>query len=359
MNIAFFGSSLLSAYWNGACTYYRGLLRELAALGHRITFYEPDAYERQQHRDLDRVPYARSVVYSADGEQEVLRALRDARQADVAIKASGVGVFDELLEREVAGMRSPRRRVFFWDVDAPATLARIAADGNDPFRELIPEYDVICTYGGGRPVIDRYGSFGAKRCVPVYNALDRTTHYPVPAEARYAADLAFLGNRMPDREERVGEFFFKPVSRLPRRRFLLGGSGWDARADNLTCVGHVYTGDHNAFNSSPTAVLNVSRASMAATGFSPATRLFEAAGAGACVITDAWEGIELFLEPDKECLVAQSGEDVAGIVDGLSPERARRIGRQARRRVEREHTYAQRAEQVDRILRSSDDPAGG
>ena len=30
MNIAFFGSSLLSAYWNGAATYYRGLIRSLA-----------------------------------------------------------------------------------------------------------------------------------------------------------------------------------------------------------------------------------------------------------------------------------------------------------------------------------------
>ena len=45
--IAFFGSSLVSAYWNGAATYYRGMIRALAERGHRVTFYEPDAYERQ------------------------------------------------------------------------------------------------------------------------------------------------------------------------------------------------------------------------------------------------------------------------------------------------------------------------
>ena len=52
LNIAFFGSSLVSAYWNGAATYYRGILKALSADGHRITFYEPDAYDRQKHRDI-------------------------------------------------------------------------------------------------------------------------------------------------------------------------------------------------------------------------------------------------------------------------------------------------------------------
>ena len=38
LSIAFFGSSLVSAYWNGAATYYRGLLAALATRGYRITF---------------------------------------------------------------------------------------------------------------------------------------------------------------------------------------------------------------------------------------------------------------------------------------------------------------------------------
>ncbi len=68
MRIAFFGSSLVSAYWNGAATYYRGIIQALHDLGHRITFYEPDAFDRQRHRDLDDVSYARSVVYRPDAE---------------------------------------------------------------------------------------------------------------------------------------------------------------------------------------------------------------------------------------------------------------------------------------------------
>jgi spore maturation protein CgeB len=98
-------------------------------------------------------------------------------------------------------------------------------------------------------------------------------------------------------------------------------------------------------------VLNIARDSMANIGFSPATRVFEAAGAAACLITDAWEGIGLFLEPDKEVLVARDGRDVADHVAGLTPERARDIGQAALKRVLSEHTYAHRGAEVDRILR--------
>lgn len=352
MHIAFFGSSLVSAYWNGAATYYRGMLRALHARGHRITFYEPDAYDRQQHRDIEDPEWARVVVYSERGTDAVYRALEEAAAADLVVKASGVGAFDALLEREVAALRGPRTLAAFWDVDAPATLDRLAADPNDAFRALIPRYDLILTYGGGAPVVDAYRAHGAASCTPIYNALDVTTHFPVPPEPRFASDLAFLGNRLPDRERRVEEFFLRPAASLPARRFLLGGSGWPDRPlpPNVTALGHVYTRDHNAFNRSPRAVLNINRESMARYGFSPPTRVFEAAGAAACLITDHWEGIELFLEPGAEVLVAHDGDEVAAHVEALTPAAARRIGEAARRRVCAEHTYAQRAEAVERLL---------
>jgi spore maturation protein CgeB len=174
----------------------------------------------------------------------------------------------------------------------------------------------------------------------------------VEADARFGCDLAFLGNRLPDREARVEAFFLRAAQALPDRRFLLGGSGWGDRAlpDNVKYVGHVYTQDHNALNRTARAVLNISRESMARFGFSPATRVFEAAGAGACLLTDAWEGIELFLEPGRECLVARDGLEVAEAVAGLTEEDARAMGRAARRRVLAEHTYAHRAVRVEQVL---------
>ena len=352
LRIAFFGSSLVSAYWNGAATYYRGIIRALHERGHRVTFYEPDAYERQQHRDMPDPDWARSVVYSAQGTDELDRCLKEASDSDVVVKASGVGVFDELLEARVLDLRRPGTQVVFWDVDAPATLERVEKDPNDPFRALIPRYDRILTYGGGEPVVSAYRAFGARECVPIYNALDPSTHHPVAADPRFAGDLAFLGNRLPDREARVESFFLKAAELLPESRFLLGGNGWGDRAlpSNVKYLGHVYTQDHNALNCSARAVLNINRDSMARFGFSPATRVFEAAGAGACIITDAFKGVELFLEPGREILVAHSGEEVAEHVRRLTEPGARRIGQAARERVLAEHTYAHRASKVEAVL---------
>lgn len=352
MKIAFYGSSLLSSWWNGAATYYRGLLRDLAGRGYEIIFYEPDAYERQQHRDMEPQPWARSVVYPAttDGLRSVLA---EARVADIVVKASGVGVFDDELLAGVIEHAAPHALKIVWDVDAAATLDEMRRDGNHPVRRALAHLDIVLTYGGGPPVIEAYKGFGASRCVPVYNALDPTTHCPVEPDPRFAADLSFLGNRLPDRETRVDEFFLETAAALPDRSFLIGGNGWESKSmpPNVRHLGHVFTHEHNAFNCTPLALLNVARDSMADIGFSPATRVFEAAGAAACLITDAWKGIELFLEPDEEVLVARDGKDVAEHVRSLTPERARRIGDAALRRVLREHTYAHRGAQVDALLR--------
>jgi spore maturation protein CgeB len=81
----------------------------------------------------------------------------------------------------------------------------------------------------------------------------------------------------------VKEFFFRSAAMLPDRVFLLGGSGWERDVPdypNIRRLGHVFTHEHNAFNCSNLAVLNINRQSMASYGYSPPTRIFEAAGAG-------------------------------------------------------------------------------
>ena len=221
MRIAFIGSSLVSCYWNGAATYYRGLLRALAARGHQVTFLEPDAFDRQRHRDIPDPDWAEVVVWPATPDG-MARALERALPADLVVKASGVGVFDRELEEAVLSLRRPGNLVAFWDVDAPATLDRTEGDPADPFRPLVPRYDLVFTYGGGDPVVRAYERLGARLCVPVYNALDPETHHPAPPEERFRADLAFLGNRLPDREARVEEFFLRAAALAPERARAIG-----------------------------------------------------------------------------------------------------------------------------------------
>jgi spore maturation protein CgeB len=282
--------------------------------------------------------------------------LAAACQADLIIKHSGVGADDELLEAEVLRCRSANTKVAFWDVDAPATLARVENDPRDAFRSLLRKFDYIFTYGGGSPVVDHYLRLGAQNCTPIYNGLDPDTHHPVDSDAAVRCDLAFVGHRLPDREKRVEEFFFNAAEMAPELSFILGGEGWGGKSTpaNVRWIGHVGTADHNRINCSAKMVLNINRDSMAKVGFSPPTRVFEAAGAGACLITDHWAGISEFFEPNHEILVATSASDVVDELRRTSPAQADRIGKKMRNRALRQHTYQLRAQEFELALQSAD-----
>ncbi len=350
MKIFAFGSSIVSSYWNGAATYYRGIYRHLHLIGHQVTFAEPDAYGRQQKRDPDDFSYVNSIVYKT--EYDIPALMAQAAECDLVIKHSGVGVFDELLEEKILECRSENTKIAFWDVDAPATLARVENNPLDRFRALIPEYDFIFTYGGGLPVVEHYTRLDAVNCHPIYNALDPETHHPVPADPSLACDLLFVGHRLPDRERRVEDFFLRAAELAPEFQFALGGEGWGGKTlpKNVRWIGHVGTGDHNRVNSSARMVLNINRDSMAGVGFSPPTRVFEAAGAAACMITDCWAGIETFFAPNKEILVASSAEEIVAYMRNISAGEARQIGSNMLERALRDHTYALRARQFDAIV---------
>jgi spore maturation protein CgeB len=257
-----------------------------------------------------------------------------------------------LLEAQVPAIKRPGAVAAFWDVDAPAALDRLDADPDDPFRALIPAYDIVLTYGGGPPVVAGYRRFGARSCVPIYNGLDPAMHHPTAPEPGFACDLGLVANRLPDREKPIEEFFLAVAADLPGRHFLLGGNGWSDKPmpANVGYLGHVYTRDHNAFNVSAGAVLNVSRDSMAAYGFSPATRVFEAAGAGPASSPTHGRTSPGSSSPAARSWLPRTVPRVAEQVARLNPERARRIGIAGRARALADHTYAQHVALLQQVL---------
>lgn len=365
MKIYAFGSSLVSSYWNGAATYYRGCYKYLAKLGYDITFAEPDAYGRQQHRDNVDLSFAKLVTYRPVGTEgdfghredyaslpTLAECFEEARKADIVVKHSGIGVDDPLTESMIL-QAQPHALAVYWDVDAPATLARMDADEADSFRAVVPRLDAVFTYGGGPKVKDGFERYGARFYASMYNGLDPDTHHPVPPNPAYACDLAFLGNRLPDREARVEELFLRAAELAPEQTFLLGGEGWADKPMpvNVRYIGHVPTALHNTLNCSARTVLNINRASMANTGFSPPTRVFEAAGAAACLLCDDWAGIDDCFALETEILVVRSAEDVVRHLRTHDAAATERIGQAFHRRALRDHTYAQRAAQADAAFR--------
>ena len=345
MRIFAFGSSIVSSYWNGAATYYRGCYKYLNRLGHTITFAEPDAYDRQKHRDSDNFGYVTSKIYQPGIDLDAMLEL--ASESDIVVKHSGIGVDDEILEQRINEL-TRRCIIVFWDVDAPATIERMHANPSDPFRTSMPQYDAVLTYGGG-PFCEReYRSFGAQSYFSMYNGLDPETHFPVAPDPALSCDVAFLGNRLPDREARVEELFLRAASLAPAMRFILGGEGWGDKQlpSNVRWIGHVPTVDHNRVNCSAGMILNINRASMASSGFSPPTRVFEVAGAGTCLLCDEWPGIDDCFQPGREILVVRNAEAVVHALQTHSAADRRQIGQNFQKRALRDHTYAQRALQA-------------
>ena len=354
MKIFAFGSSIVSSYWNGAATYYRGCYKYLARLGYDITFAEPDAYGRQQHRDDDDFSYVTSLVYQPrerDGGRDLDRLLEQAARYDIVVKHSGIGCDDSELEARVPRECSETAMTFIWDVDAPATIHRMRATPDDALAHATRLYDAILTYGGGPLARDGFRQFGAQAYYSMYNGLDPETHFPVDPDPPLACDVAFLGNRLPDREARVEELFLRAATLAPGARFILGGEGWGDKPlpPNVRWLGHVPTANHNKVNCSASMVLNINRASMAEFGFSPPTRVFEVAGAGTCLLCDDWPGIDDCFAPDTEILVVRNAEDVVAALTRYDLH-ARGLD---------DHTYAQRAAQADYAFRECHARRGG
>lgn len=351
LTIAFFGSSLVSSCRNTAAVYYRGIICNLHKLGHNLTIYEPDTTERKLLRDLHDTSLGKVVVYPCT-ENGIYSSLDSAKSSDMIIKAGNTGQFDELLDREVLLMKKENRQVVFWDSDAAATLKRIRKNIHDPFRKMIPQYDLILTLGGGEPIVNEYFSLGAADCIPVYDALDPEKHFPVFTDHRLFADLSFIENRVPGQDKRVDEYFFSVAERLPELKFILAGNGWKAKkkSGNIEYLGRLDPVAQNTFNCSATAVLDLNFEGLHGKGVFPTKRMFEAAGAGSCMITNRWKGLEFFFEPGKEMFVADSGEEVAEIVRKLTPGAAAVVGTRALARVRAEHTYAHRARQLAKIF---------
>jgi spore maturation protein CgeB len=346
MKLVVFGLSVSSSWGNGHATLWRGLIRALAALGHRVVFYERDVPYYAEHRDLLELTDGELRLYQS-WEEILPRARRDVDDADVAMVTSYCP--DGIAAAELVLAGSANLRVFY-DLDTPVTLERLRLE--EPIPYLSPEglahFDLVLSYTGGVALDELKQRLGARRVMPLYGSVDPRVHYPVPGTQRFRADLSYLGTYSEDRQTALLRLFIEPARRRPERRFLLGGAKYPPAfpwSDNIFFVRHLPPSEHSAFYCSSRLTLNVTRAPMAEMGYCPSGRLFEAAACGAAILSDAWEGLSLFFEPGAEILVANSTDDALAALDASAGELAR-VAHAARERVLADHTADQRAIQL-------------
>lgn len=350
MKLVVFGLAVSSSWGNGHATLWRGLIRALAARGHEVVFLERDRPWYAETRDAPEVEGGRLVLY-ADWDEVRPLALREARDADCAMVTSFCpdGAAAAALAAE-AGV--PVRA--FYDMDTPVTLAKLEEGGAVPWigPEGLGGYDLVLSYTGGRALRALSERLGARAPTTLYGWVDPLAHRPAPPVARFRADLSYLATYAPDRQAGVEALFLEPARRRPDLRFALAGALYPADfpwTANTWFLHHLPPQDHAAFLCSSRITLNVTRAAMAATGWCPSGRLFEAAAAGVPVATDAWEGLADFFEPGTEILPVRGPDDVLDAL-ALSDAELARVGRAAQARALAEHSAAARAERLERLV---------
>jgi spore maturation protein CgeB len=344
--IVIFGLTVSSSWGNGHATLWRALLRSLTSMGHDVVFFERDVSYYASTRDLHRGDGFTLVLYR-DWQKVLPLAESALADADVGLVTSYCP--DALAASELIVARRNLLHVFY-DLDTPVTLDRL--DRGEQVEYLphdgFARFDLVLSFTGGRALDELRTRLHAKRAVPLYGSVDAIAHHPVTPLPQYASDLSYLGTYAADRQDGVERLFLKTARSCPDRRFLLGGSMYPREfpwSDNIYFLDHVPPPDHPAFYCSSKLTLNVTRGAMAARGFCPSGRLFEAAACGTPILSDTWDGLDTFFEPGREILVARSTDEAVEAMRRPAAELAR-IGQAARRRALNEHTSEVRARQM-------------
>jgi spore maturation protein CgeB len=352
MNITIFGLTISSSWGNGHATLWRALLRALRGRGHRVHFFERDVSYYSAHRDLAAID-GHELHFYADWKSASAEANRAVERSDVAVVTSYCPDAQAATDL-ICGACVPIK--VFYDLDTPVTLAALRAGER---VEYVPDggltpFDLVLSFGGGPALGELQQRLGAKRVAPLYGSVDPCAYQRTTQTDTYKSDVAYLGTFAPDRQAALDTLFLEPARRRPELRFLLGGSMYPQDfpwTPNLYYLRHVPPHEHSKFYSSCRITVNVTRGPMAAMGFCPSGRLFEAAACGTPVLTDDWPGLDTFFEPGVEILIARTAEDAIGALD-RAPDELADIGRRAHARAMRCHSADQRALELEQLFES-------
>lgn len=350
LDLVFLGLSLSSSWGNGHATTYRALLRGLAGHGHRVLFLERDMPWYASARDLAQPDFCELEFYHGVEELHSRFGARIAA-ADAVVVGSyvpdGIAVLD-LVNRIGGGVRA------FYDIDTPITVAALET-GRCAYlaAEQVPSLDLYLSFTGGPLLRHLAQRFGARRPCALYCSVDAAHYRPEEQPIRW--DLGYLGTYAEDRQATLQRLLIEPARRLPDRRFVVAGPQYPASIDwpaNVDRIEHLPPAEHVAFYCRQRFTLNVTRADMIRTGWSPSVRLFEAAACGTPIISDRWNGLDALLPNGDAILVAEHTDDVVTVLREMDAVSCARIGESARQIVLNEHTGAARGRELERFIRA-------
>ncbi len=352
-DIVILGLSVTSSWGNGHATTYRGLIRGLAARGHRILFLERNQEWYAGNRDEPKPAGATTILYDAVDE---LIARHEAAVRDAGLVIVGSFVPEGLRVAEWATAVATGQTAFY-DIDTPVTLAKLAAGERAYISpELIPQFDLYLSFTGGPTLRFIESRYSARAARALYCSVDTEVYRPVSRRCHW--DLGYLGTYSNDRQPSLDCLLLEPARQWKEGRFAVVGPMYPKIIEwprNVFREIHLAPREHPAFYAEQRFTLNITRAAMKQAGYSPSVRLFEAGACAAPVISDWWDGLDSLFAIGRELLVSSGPEQTLRYLRDVSDEQRLAIGHAARARVLAEHTPEQRAIQLERYWKEADD----
>ena len=301
-----------------------------------------------ENRDLPNPPYGCTELY-ADLEELKTRFEGPVRTADLVIVGSyvpdGVEVGDWVLA-------TARGIPAFYDIDTPITLGKLAQGDYEYLApHQISRYALYLSFAGGTVLEQLEQAYHSPAARPLYCAVDPDLYYPERHDLQW--DLGYMGTYSPDRQPGLERLLLEPARELHDWHFVVAGpnfpqvESWPGNVQHFT---HLAPDRHRAFYNEQRFTLNLTRAAMAAVGFSPSVRLFEAGACGVPIISDQWEGLDTFFTPGEEILVAASPTEVTEMLRDMPETQRAAIGARARAAVLARHTAAHRALELESYI---------
>lgn len=351
MNIVILGLTITSSWGNGHATTYRGLVRALSARGHDVLFLERDVSWYAKSRDFRNGSHGRIELYASTRELRS-RFHREVRCADLVMVGSYVpdGIrIGEWITCNAHGITA------FYDIDTPVTLSKLKR-GNGEYlsRYLVPRYRMYLSFTGGPVLRQIERRLGSPMARPLYCSVDTEIYFPTVRDPNW--DLGYMGTYSDDRQPVLNSLMLEAARQWRQSRMVVAGPQYPEEVEwptNVERVDHLPPLRHRAFYNSQRFTLNITRREMVRAGYSPSVRLFEAAACATPIISDWWSGLDSFLTPGKEVLIAQSAEDTLQYLRSIPEPERRAIGLSARRRVLRAHTAEHRARELEEYVREA------
>ncbi|WP_097091699.1 CgeB family protein [Novosphingobium sp. Chol11] len=359
MKIRYFTHSLLSCWNHGNAHFLRGVLRELAALGHDVLALEPQGNWSLSNLLSDHGEAGLSAFHAAYPELKTFSYGPDSEPEALIDGAEVVIVHEWNDPTLVAALGSLRARGATFTLLFHDTHHRAVSDPQAIRAFDLSAYDGVLAFGETLSEVYRRWGWGDR--VWTWHEAADLKHFRPPQVEKDRQGVVWIGNWGDgERTAELEDFLFRPASQANLPLDIYGVRYPDEALATLKRYGVDYHGwaanaRAPAIFAQHLATVHVPRRyyTQLLPGI-PTIRVFEALACGIPLLSAPWEDSEHLFRSEQDFLFASDGKEMADHLRAVAsdPDLRASLIRSGLETIRSRHSCAHRAEQLVGIIAS-------